>query len=264
LYHAASGTAFSAFGASTIVFASVATLLVTSVAATLVGADLLVAVAVGQAGLLVVPVIAMRATRRDLRALGLRRPHVRFVVASLLVGISAWYVNLWLLEQLRFPEGDLQGLQSVIERYSLPAVLVTIAVAPAICEEVLFRGVLARGFATRLRPWVAIVLSAAMFSLYHLKPIQMIPTFLLGIVFGLIALRAGSAIPTMIAHLINNAVALLVARGADAAIPRWLESNPTVALVIAVILTSAGLVLALVRAPVDPLPSALAGPRRDA
>ncbi|MBS1118021.1 MAG: Abortive infection protein [Deltaproteobacteria bacterium] len=254
LYHAASRAAFSAFGASSIVFASVATLLVTGIAATMAGADVLLAVGIGQLGLLVVPAIAMRLTHRGMRALGVGRPHLRFVVASVLVGVSAWYVNLRILELLAFPEGDLQGLQNLIERYSLVAVLVAIALAPAICEEVLFRGVLARGFATRFRPWVAIVLSAAMFSIYHLKPIQMIPTFTLGLVFGLIALRAGSALPTMLAHLLNNTMALLVARSGDSAVPRWLERNPTFALVIAAVLTGGGVVLVLVRAPSEPLP----------
>ncbi len=264
LYHAASGTAFSALGATTIVFASIGTLLVAGIVVALTGVNLMLAVGIGQLGLVAIPLVAMRTSGRDLRALGIRRPGLRFIAASVLIGISAWYLNLRIIELLAFPSDELQGLQQLVEQPSLGVVLVTIALAPAICEEILFRGVLTRGLATHFHPVVAIVMSAAMFSIYHLQPIQMLPTFTLGLMFGLVTLRSGSAFPTMLAHLLNNMIALLVSRGEAGGFPEWLDRQPEIALVLAIVLTASGLAIALASPNAGPAPTApreIFGPR---
>ncbi len=93
----------------------------------------------------------------------------------------------------------------------LPAVLV-IGLLPAFFEELLFRGVLARnmrGSGWGLLP--VLLLSGAMFSLFHGRPEQTIYQFLCGICFSLVALRAGSILPTVLAHFCNNAVILILA-----------------------------------------------------
>jgi len=248
LYHAASGSAFSAFGAIGLVLASMATLIVTGVAVSVAGVDMVLAVGVGQLGLVAIPLIAMRVTSRKPSALGIRRPAPRFVAAAVLVGTSAWYLNMLVVSLLPY-EGREPKID--VERSSLPVVLLAIALAPAVCEEIVFRGVLLRGLASRFRGGIAIVMSAVMFSLYHLNPIQMIPTFTLGLVFGLIALRSGTAIPTMVAHTLNNAIALVVVRGelpwlADKDGHGWLARHPTLAMVGAATATASGLALALI------------------
>jgi sodium transport system permease protein len=214
-----------------------------------------VAIAVGQLGLVVIPFVAMRITDRSIQALGLRRVPSRFVIAGMLVGVSAWYINMRVVELIDFDETRTTGLAQLVERPTLGVVLIAIALAPAVCEEVLFRGVLARGLATRFHPWAAIVASSVLFSVYHLNPVQMLPTFTLGIVLGTIALRAGSAIPTMIAHLLNNAMALIVARDEVPGLASWLENHPTIALAGAIALTAIGIVMTLVGSAADPLPS---------
>ncbi|HEU0031537.1 MAG TPA: CPBP family intramembrane glutamic endopeptidase [Kofleriaceae bacterium] len=264
LYHASSGGTFSALGAIALVFAAMASLIVTGVALHLAGAELIVAMAVGQLALLAVAVVAARVTGRNLGALGLRRPAGWYVVAALLVGSSAWYVNLRIVELLPFREHAISGLQQVVDRPALPLVLLTVALAPAICEEVLFRGVLARGLATRFHPWVAILGSAVVFSLYHMQPLQMLPTLTLGIAFALIAYRSGSAIPTMFAHFLNNTLALLVARGELPGFASWLGRHDVIALVIALAACWLGIAIALVRPSVDELVRARVAPIKEA
>ena len=90
----------------------------------------------------------------------------------------------------------------------LPAILV-IALLPAIFEESLFRGVIfgsmeKSGWGTLK----AVLLSGALFSLFHGNPEQTIYQFLCGAAFALLAQRSGSILPGILAHFLNNAVIL--------------------------------------------------------
>ena len=92
----------------------------------------------------------------------------------------------------------------------LPAILV-IALVPAVMEEVLFRGILSRNM--NANGWglaCTVVISGAMFSLFHGNPEQTVYQFLCGMCFTLIALRSGSILPTMCAHFLNNALILIL------------------------------------------------------
>jgi len=90
-------------------------------------------------------------------------------------------------------------------------VLFTVAVLPAIFEEVLFRGLLLNGvkdFGT-VR---AVLLCGALFSLYHQNPAQTVYQFCCGAAFALVALRSGSILPTVVSHFINNAVIIILTK----------------------------------------------------
>jgi membrane protease YdiL (CAAX protease family) len=77
----------------------------------------------------------------------------------------------------------------------------------AICEEILFRGImmqlLARGGYWRS----AIFISALLFAVFHLDFIGLLPRTLLGIYFGILVWRSGSIFPAMVAHGANNLLA---------------------------------------------------------
>ena len=93
----------------------------------------------------------------------------------------------------------------------LALTLLVVALLPAVFEETLFRGILARnmqgaGWGTA----VTILVSGALFSLFHGRPEQTIYQFLCGCCFALIAVRAGSILPTVLSHLINNAAILIL------------------------------------------------------
>ena len=55
-----------------------------------------------------------------------------------------------------------------------------------------------------------VCISGALFALYHGSPAQTIYQFFCGASFALLALRAGSVLPTAVAHLCNNAVILIL------------------------------------------------------
>lgn len=87
--------------------------------------------------------------------------------------------------------------------------ILIIAVLPAIGEELLFRGILLR----LLNDWIknmhlAIIISAFFFSFIHFQFYGFIPRMLLGIVFGYLLYWSGSIWLPILAHFINNALAV--------------------------------------------------------
>ena len=101
--------------------------------------------------------------------------------------------------------------------YLLPALLI-IALLPAIFEETLFRGILVgRMAASGWGTCATVLISGALFSLFHGRPEQTIYQFLCGCCFALIAVRSGSVLPTVLSHFLNNALILVLsAFGLDA------------------------------------------------
>ncbi len=93
------------------------------------------------------------------------------------------------------------------------AVLVAVAVGPAVAEELLFRGFITAAF-SRFGTLAAAVWPSVLFGLYHIEVAQSVGTTLLGLAFGLVRLRAGSVLPSMVAHGAYNATVLLTLRAA--------------------------------------------------
>ena len=92
-------------------------------------------------------------------------------------------------------------------------VLLAIGLAPALGEELLFRGFLLRWLALRLAGPAAVLGSAALFGLAHGDPVHGVAAFLLGVYLAALARRAGSLRAPMLCHAANNVVALLGVRG---------------------------------------------------
>jgi membrane protease YdiL (CAAX protease family) len=95
--------------------------------------------------------------------------------------------------------------------------LFLIAASPAVCEELLFRGAILSGLRRGLRPRDAALASAALFGLFHLQLVRMLPTALLGLVLSSLVIASGSIVPAMVFHFLNNGAAVVVTRlGLDA------------------------------------------------
>lgn len=85
-------------------------------------------------------------------------------------------------------------------------ILLAFAAAPAICEEIAFRGFLLSGFNEKNRYWLAIALSSVAFGLIHMIPQQVFNAALLGLVIGLLAIRSKSLLPCVVFHFIYNSL----------------------------------------------------------
>jgi len=97
--------------------------------------------------------------------------------------------------------------------------LLSVAVMPGICEEILFRGFMMRFFEGSGKK-VAVLVSAFLFAVFHLDPFKIVPVFLLGILLGYLTIRSGSIVNSMISHTVNNALAIVVSTFATSA---WIK-----------------------------------------
>ena len=203
------------------------------------GAPPLVAVA---ASLVTAITLVILAARRRPGIAGLRLARLRYFAGALLIGASLWFLSLVIVEWL-LPEQQAPQLERLVGRSELAPTLVIVAMLPALAEELVFRGVLARALARRFGRVIAIALSAAVFAAYHLEPLQMIPTFLLGLAFAHVAVRADSALPTMLGHATNNAIVIALSRDPDGALGQWMTSHPGTSLAVCAALTVSGIAL---------------------
>jgi membrane protease YdiL (CAAX protease family) len=94
--------------------------------------------------------------------------------------------------------------------FELIFVVIVVAVVPAISEEAMFRGFIQRSFELKLKPYLAILLTAIFFSAYHFNPYGFIPLFILGAYFGFTAYMTRSLVIPVILHFLNNFSAVLL------------------------------------------------------
>lgn len=85
-----------------------------------------------------------------------------------------------------------------------------IGLAPGICEELLFRGLIMRRMLRRWGPVTSITLSSVLFALAHFDPPAVALAFVVGLWQGYLAWRTGSILPSMATHFAINSVWNLV------------------------------------------------------
>lgn len=113
------------------------------------------------------------------------------------------------------------------------------AILPAVCEEVLFRGIVLSGLRRDLGRWAGIASCGALFGVAHQVPVAIVSVGAFGILLSWMALRSGSLLVTVVTHATWNAC--LIAASLDR-VPHWLlpvdEGYPA-----ATVVTAAALVL---------------------
>ncbi len=104
---------------------------------------------------------------------------------------------------------------SDIVNMSVPAAIFSIALMPALCEELAFRGVVYGGYRKNCRPAGAIFISALLFGLMHGNINQLVYAFIIGIALALLAEATGSIWPTIMVHFLINLRAVVAMFIAD-------------------------------------------------
>lgn len=165
--------------------------------------------------LLAVPLFLVIYTKRDVKetyGFASAKPAAYLGGAVLIAG--AYPVNLVIAVGLTslFPEsaGNVETVFADIMSGNVPAVFFVIALAPAVCEEMLFRGVIMHSLKAKYRVSSAIAITAALFGMYHMSLVKFIPTGLLGLLLCLVVWKTGSIYPAMLMHFINNAISVFL------------------------------------------------------
>ena len=89
------------------------------------------------------------------------------------------------------------------------AVLALVVVAP-FTEELLFRGIILRGFLNRYKVSEAIMVSALLFGVIHLNIFQFLGAFFIGILFAWWFVKTRSLLPCIFGHVLNNAFIVIL------------------------------------------------------
>ncbi|MFO7903188.1 MAG: ABC transporter permease subunit/CPBP intramembrane protease [Pirellulaceae bacterium] len=93
------------------------------------------------------------------------------------------------------------------------AILGLLALTPAICEELAFRGFILSGLRHVGSKWEAILISSLFFGITHGILQQSISAVMLGMVLGFVAVQTGSLFPAIIFHFTYNSLGLLCSVG---------------------------------------------------
>jgi membrane protease YdiL (CAAX protease family) len=145
------------------------------------------------------------------------------------------------------PEQFLQAFEELAdaESHGALATYTVLALAPGVCEEFLFRGVV---LGVLSRVWGggrAVVVAAIVFAAFHLSVYRFPPVLLVGIAAGAVALWSRSLYPAIALHVTYNAIGVTLAHGRLEGVPIGVQVGA------ALVLALAGLLL-LRRPPVRP------------
>ena len=163
-------------------------------------------------GLLSVVVAVAPLGRAALPALGLRPANWKYIVfgslgtMALSVGVSQFGLQ---------PEGMKQVFDIVRDLGELGMTLLLLAVLAPLVEELVFRGLLYGWLAGRWGRTVGWIVSSLAFAAAHAEPAHIILVFPLGLLFGWLRQRTDSLLPSLVAHIANNGLALIAAAYLD-------------------------------------------------
>ena len=162
------------------------------------------------------PVIYAKWLGCDLgQTFSLRRPRALAWPAALLLGVGCLALNLAFVQlqgrSVAPPDNEtLEQLTQMVGSMSTWQLVLLMAILPALCEETLCRGFVLRGLQSEGGTASAVFVSAIVFSVLHLDPARLLPTFFLGVVLAILVVRSGSLFPAMVLHFVNNGLVLLL------------------------------------------------------
>lgn len=155
-------------------------------------------------------------------------PKVLACLGAILLGFTLWPFA-YEIEILSLNNERIESLSKLFESLKLElgsvplwVKLVSLAVLPAVCEELFFRGYLLSALLNRFSSTPAILISSFLFALFHvivrdsLFIERFFPSFLMGLSLGYVNVLARSVIPGIILHMIHNGLLITIANYQDA------------------------------------------------
>jgi sodium transport system permease protein len=163
-------------------------------------------------------------TRSPRRTLLLRWPPLWSVPAAALLAIAlhpAVIVLAQIVQQL-YPvsESLKEAMQLAFDpKPPLWQLIAVLALMPAVCEELAFRGFMLSGLRHLGHKWQAIILSSVFFGVVHTVLHQSIVSCIVGMAIGYLAVQSGSLLTAVVYHFVHNSLPLVLAY--------WLDSSPS-------------------------------------
>jgi sodium transport system permease protein len=162
-------------------------------------------------------------TRRPAKSLLLSAPSFAVTVPAAILLAATLHPAMMIVTQVinrLYPfapeiEAQLKPFNLLLHDAPLWQILLLVCLAPAVCEELAFRGFVLSGLRRIGHKWTAIVLTAAFFGAVHVVLQQSIAAFVVGVVLGYIAVKTGSILPAIAYHFTHNALSVIAQRVTD-------------------------------------------------
>ncbi len=181
----------------------------------------LAGVFVPQLFLALLPVLASFYIKGDMkRIFRLSLPKPKHLLGAVILMIGSGSMVLLLANVLTslFPDssaGVNEGFETLLDGVPLWGAVCMIALLPAVCEEIMFRGYLLTAFGGKMGAVKAGMLVAVLFGISHMSLIRFLPTMLLGMVLALAAAKSESLVTSSLMHFMNNAVSVFILYNGD-------------------------------------------------
>lgn len=150
------------------------------------------------------------------KVFSLKQPKFKHLLGSAILWIGC-YLLVFILTNIimyYFPQNQeiVEGLNDALFiKDNLLLNLLIVAVMPAICEEMFFRGFILTSFKNNQKSYKgAIIFSGILFGIMHMDFIRIIPTSILGISFAYAVCKSNSIGVGMFMHFLNNGFAVIV------------------------------------------------------
>lgn len=147
--------------------------------------------------------------------LQIRLCSLREIILAVLITVSllpfCYYLSYLILEAFDIPEIFEKLETQLFTAHSTSEfilLVIVVAITPAICEEVFFRGYVQRTMERTLGA-KSFIITGIIFGLFHMQPLSLITLSILGILFSFFFYRSKSIIPSSAAHFVNNFIAIL-------------------------------------------------------
>ncbi len=127
-----------------------------------------------------------------------------YMLLSVLMILSCMWLLSVLMSQLTWIPNIME--QTFDELLTSWWGILMISVAGPVVEEYVFRGAITRSLLEKYNPTKSILISAAIFGIFHINPAQILPAFLIGIVLAWVYYRTASLKAVIIMHIINNSI----------------------------------------------------------
>lgn len=128
-----------------------------------------------------------------------------FLYALIFTWLSMPLTTLINAISMLFVDNTVVSLSGVMLEIPFPIMLFLMAITPAFCEEVVFRGVVYGGYRKDGKKFWAVILSGFMFGIMHMNLNQALYAFAIGILLALLFEATDSILPTMLFHFVYNA-----------------------------------------------------------
>ena len=164
----------------------------------------------------VLPILAALYIKTDMKkTFLLKLPKMKHLLGAILLGAGGICLNLLLSGFLTtlFPN-DAQGVNEqymqILDGVSFVQGLLLMALLPAVCEEIMFRGYMMTAFKNKMSFVKAIIIVSLLFGVSHMSIVKLLPTAILGVALAIMSHKSGSLVTSSLVHFLNNALAVWV------------------------------------------------------